>query len=121
MAKYTIIDLFYGRDHVAEFYKSARNEWSNIFSDQRSKTVDGLAELLTEKEESFKANCGHGNLGAEILAWSGFIYFYDAQEGLRGENGFQARQLEEAFQKSHCSEGVKKAVEQASNVFFSKL
>lgn len=95
------------------FYDKAMEEWSRIWNDPNSKTVDRLAELLTSKQSDFEKSCGGSRLGREIMGWSGLLWFYDAQYGLKGEDGFKAGKLMEAFQQSKCSHEVVETAEKA--------
>jgi hypothetical protein len=118
MAIYTVLNLLNEDQELITYYQNAKELWAEIWRDSRSLNVEGLAELLSEKQLTFEHRCGGRHLGQEIMAWSGFGLLYDAGVGFEGENREKALMLKEAFQKSYCSWEVISVAEKAAKAFY---
>jgi len=118
MAIYTVLNLLNGDQELVTYYQNAKQLWDEIWRDYHSLNVDGLAELLHQKQLTFEYRCGGKHLGQEIMVWTGFGLLYDARVGFEGENREKALMLKEAFQKSSCSLGVKHKAREAAKAFY---
>jgi hypothetical protein len=118
MAINTVLSLLNENNEVVTYYQNAKELWAEIWRDSRSLNVEGLAELLSEKQLTFEHRCGGRHLGQEIMAWSGFGLLYDVYAGFEGENREKALMLKEAFEKSYCSIEVIARAKEAAKAFY---
>lgn len=104
---------------IVSDYERAAEEWSRILSDSKSKTADGLAELINKNIDTFLEINTTGTW-EDAMVWSALIYYYDTQTGLQFESGMYAGIMVDAFYKSECSSYVKRTVEYAYYVLRDK-
>lgn len=117
MSKATIHALLNGNEKIIEFYKNAEKLWGEIWKDNKSDTVEGLAELLSNYQLDFEHECGGRYLGQEIMAFSGFGLLYDSYVGFEGESKEKAIRLNNAFKKSNCSIEVEGSARRAVELY----
>lgn len=129
----TVTTLCKDPHKVAEAYEAGTKIWQEIYSnyskikDEETQKMmssyaksyetqisERLAETLPAKEAELEKHCG--DLYKEAIAVISVIFFYDAQDGLKFENGAAARRIVKAFQLSNCSETLKEKVEEVFNV-----
>jgi len=126
MAKKTMLELNRSSRNISNYadrivsdYERASEEWKRILSNPKSKTVDGLAELINENTDSF-LEINTSGTWEDAMVWSALIYYYDSQTGLKFESGKYAEVIIDAFHKSECSSYVKRTVEYAYYVLNDK-
>jgi hypothetical protein len=126
MTKKTILELNgYARntpgygDRIVEDYKKASDEWRNILANPKSKTVDDLTTMINENIDVF-FEMNHSGTWEDAMIWTAFLYYYDAQTGLKFENGFHADRILEAIKQSECSTYAKRTAAYAYFVLRDK-
>jgi hypothetical protein len=103
---YTVELLLSGDPAVVEYYRLARQRWTEIWGRPESKDRIRLATLLSSEQKWFEDHCGSCRIGQEIMVVSGIGLLYSTQAGFDG-NADRARFLHDAFQLSFCSLEVK--------------
>ena len=106
MPHLTIENLLANNSEILTHYQNALRLWDEIWQDINSENVEGLADLLTNRQGRFEQQCHDRWLGQEIMVWSGFSMLYDTNFGF-AENETRARRLKDAFSRSYCSGEVK--------------
>jgi hypothetical protein len=104
---------------IVSDYEKASEEWGRILSDPKSKTVDGLAELINKNTDTFLEINTTGTW-EDAMVWSALMYHYDAQTGLQFESRMHVQLIIDAIHKSDCSSYVKRTVDYAYYVLRDK-
>jgi hypothetical protein len=95
-----------GDERLITMCGAANGAWRAFLQELEGADTGTLAARLGFFEPSFKRLFDSPTLGETMMPWCGFASLYDTQQGW-GPNLDRARQLAEAFSRSHCSREVK--------------
>jgi len=109
----TVNKLIKGDSSIVECYQRAMSIWREIWDKPESNSVEGLAILLSNRQEDFERcggylepGTGHAelSLGQEIMVVSGFFQFILPGGGFADDGSWaKAKLLSDAFEQSGCS------------------
>jgi hypothetical protein len=95
-----------GDTRLIDMCREANRVWSDFLNELNGADTGTLSARLQFFQPTFKKIFESETLGQTMMPWTGFAVLYDTQAGW-GQNLERARQLAEAFSRSHCSEEVK--------------
>ena len=110
--------LVLGRREVAKHFREARKRWLKIYAEEKSSSVEAIAQRLSSEQMWFESNCGGHHFGQEIMVWSSLATFYSVRTGWRPSRKRFAQRLVLAFDKSFCSIEVKYEMIDAAKSYF---
>lgn len=95
-----------GDTRIIEMCRDASRTWADFLTELDGADTGTLAARLGFFQPTFKRIFEGDTLGQTMMPWTGFATLYDTKTGWGG-NFERARQLAEAFARSHCSDEVK--------------
>lgn len=95
-----------GDTRLIEMCREANRTWSDFLNELNGADTGTLAARLQFFQPTFKRIFDSETLGQTMMPWTGFAVLYDTKTGWGG-NLERAKQLAEAFSRSHCSDEVK--------------
>ncbi|MEZ5994641.1 MAG: hypothetical protein R3C25_02715 [Hyphomonadaceae bacterium] len=95
-----------GDTRLIEMCQQANRAWADFLNELNGADTGTLAARLQFFQPTFKRIFDSETLGQTMMPWTGFAVLYDTQNGW-GANIERARQLAEAFARSHCSQEVR--------------
>src|SRR4051794_39845756 len=114
--QYTLEMLVLGRREIVDYYRTAAEKWSEIWSKSESKSLALFAKLIAREQHWFEQNCGGRFIGQEIMVVSGIVGLYSTSNGF-DHNLQRARLLYDAIQSSFCSIEVKGIAEEVAKAY----
>jgi hypothetical protein len=95
-----------GDTRLIDMCREANRAWTDFLSELQGADTGTLSARLQFFQPTFKRIFESDTLGQTMMPWTGFAVLYDTQNGW-GQNLERARQLADAFARSHCSDEVK--------------
>ena len=95
-----------GDTRLIDMCREANRVWGEFLTELNGADTGTLAARLQFFQPTFKRIFESDTLGQTMMPWTGFAVLYDTRSGWGG-NLDRARQLAEAFARSHCSEEVR--------------
>jgi hypothetical protein len=95
-----------GDTRLIEMCREANRAWTDFLNELNGADTGTLAARLQFFQPTFKRIFDSDTLGQTMMPWTGFAVLYDTKTGWGG-NLDRAKQLAEAFARSHCTDEVK--------------
>lgn len=95
-----------GDTRLITMCQDANQAWRGFLAELEGADTGTLAARLGFFQREFHRLFDSPTLGETLMPWTGFAALYDTKSGW-GANLQRAKQLAEAFQRSHCSEEVR--------------
>lgn len=95
-----------GDTRIIEMCREANRAWTEFLNELNGADTGTLSARIQFFQPTFKRIFDSETLGQTMMPWTGFAALYDTKNGWGG-NLERAKQLAEAFARSHCTEEVK--------------